>query len=232
MTALATKPLTASSIAERLSTNNREEQHFLLADISWKSYVAIGKALADRPALRLTYDRGSLEFMTTSRKHEFFKKWLNRMIEIIAEELNRPIAPGGNMTFQREDLHRGLEGDECFWIEHEAHMRRKLTWDPESDPPPDLFLEIEVTRSLLNRIEMLAALRVAEVWVFDGISIRVLRLQADGTYQVQERSVVFPEVPMSELARFLDPPGSTDYLTAMREFRECLRQALGKPPKE
>jgi len=232
MTAVATKLPEARAQPTQPERAAPAEQHLLLPDVNWDSYVAIGAALADRPALRLTYDRGSLEFMTTSRAHEFYKKWWNRIIEIIAEELNRPIAPGGNMTFQQADLHRGLEGDECFWIEHEAHMRRRLTWDPDVDPPPDLFLEIEVSRSLLDRLAILAALRVPEVWTFDGSVIRVLCFQADGTYQVQERSRFFSEVPLADLARFVDPNGSTDYLSAMRAFREWLRQVLGKPAGE
>ncbi len=224
MTAIASKPIPAP----RPQQETLEEQHFVLANVSWDSYLAIGAALADRPGLRISYDRGNVEFMTTSRKHEFFKKWWGRMIEIMAEELGRPIAPGGNMTFQRADLHRGLEGDECFWIEHELQMRRKLTWDPEIDPPPDLVLEIEISRSLLDRLAILAALKVVEVWAFDGTRVRIHRLRADGTYQVRAQSEIFPEVPLAEVVRFLDPKGTTDYLTAMRDFQKWLRRRLGR----
>jgi Uma2 family endonuclease len=206
-----------------------DEQHFLLTGVPWPSYIAIGAALADRGGLRITYDCGNLEFMTTSRLHERYKKWLNRFIETMAEELNRPIAPGGNMTFQREDLARGLEGDECYWIEHEAHMRTRDTWDPDTDPPPDLFVEIEVSRSLIDRLPICAALRIPEVWRFDGRSIRVHRLQADGTYVIGETSQVFPEVPLAEVVRFLNRAATLDYLTAVQEFRAWLRELLGKP---
>ncbi|HTU22705.1 MAG TPA: hypothetical protein VMG10_31990, partial [Gemmataceae bacterium] len=41
------------------------QQRLLLHDVSWDSYQAIGNALCNRPALRMTYDRGRLEFMTT-----------------------------------------------------------------------------------------------------------------------------------------------------------------------
>jgi hypothetical protein len=206
-----------------------DEQHLVLYNLSWESYLGIGLALSDRPALRLTYDRGTLEFMTTSRRHEFFKKWLNRFVETMAEELDRPIEPGGNMTFQRQDLARGLEGDECFWIEHEPEMRGKQTWDAGVDPPPDLFLEVEVSRTVVDRLAILAALEVPEVWTFDGTAIRVHHLQANGTYELADKSRFFPEIPLGELARFIGPEG-TDYLTAIRKFRAWVRQILGKPP--
>jgi Uma2 family endonuclease len=204
-----------------------EEQHFFLSDVSWESYLAIGSALADRPGLRITYDRGKLEFMTTSPRREFYKKLLDRFIATMAEELERPIAPLGNMTFECADL-RALEGDECYWIEHEPRMRGKISWDAQIDPPPDLALEIEVSRSVVDRLAIYAALRVAEVWTFDGATIKVRCLEPDGTYRECEKSRYFPEVPLDEIAGFLGPDPSKDFLTVVREFRAWLRQILGK----
>jgi Uma2 family endonuclease len=204
------------------------EQRFLLSDVDWQSYVLIGRALADRPGLRITYDRGSLELMTTSPKHEIYKQHLNRFVEIMAEELNRPFTTAGNMTFQKQQLERGMEPDDCFWLEHEPAMRGKLTWDPDVDPPPDLGLEIEISRSALGRMQIYAALRVPEVWCFDGRSLRVYRLHADGTYQHVTTSQVFPEVPVVDLLPFIVAIETTDILTNIRAFRGWLRGLIDK----
>ncbi len=161
--------------------------------------------------------------MTTSRRHELYKKHLARFIEIMAEELNRPFDTAGNMTFQKETLARGLEADDCFWFEHEAAMRGKLTWDANADPPPDLGLEIEVSRSVLNRMGIYAALRVPEVWRFDGQSLKVHRLQADGSYQQQAGSQIFPGIPLDELVRFVNLAQTTDLLSVIRAFRQWIR---------
>src|SRR5262249_49171972 len=125
------------------------------------------------------------------------------------------IEPGGNMTFQREDLEKGLEGDNCWWIEHEEQVRCKLTWDPAVDPPPDLLLEIEVSR--MARMTIYAALRVPQVWCFDGKSLRVYLLQPAGTYLQANASPTFPGIPVAEIVRFLQP--EKDYLTVQSEFR-------------
>jgi Uma2 family endonuclease len=204
------------------------EQRFLLHGICWSSYIAIGEALLDRPALRLTYDRGALEFMTTSPRHEIYKKWLSRLIEILGEEFNHPQITAGNMTFQKEDLARGLEADDCFWIAHEVPMRGKLTWDSKSDPPPDLAVEIEVSRSALDRIGIYAALGIPEVWCFDGSTLRVLCLQADGGYGPTTQSQFFSSIPAGELARFVTLAETADNLTVVRQFRSWVRQVLGK----
>src|SRR5262249_3661266 len=186
-------------------------------------------ALANRPGLRLTYDRGNLEFMSTSFKREVYKKHLGHFIEILAEELNRSFTTAGNMTFQREDLERGMEPDDCFWFQHEPQMRCKLTWEPLVDPAPDLGLEIEISRSILNRLAICAALGIGEIWCTDGESLRVLRLQPDGTYQKVARSQIFPEVPVERIMDFLAATETTELLTVIRDFRAWVRQLPKQP---
>lgn len=167
--------------------------------------------------------------MSTSPRHERFKRWLGRFVETIAEELNQPIVPGGSMTFQREDLDRGFENDDCFWIANEAAVREKLTWEPADDPPPDVALEIEVSRSALNRMAIFAAFRIPEVWCYDGEELRIHLLQADGTYLLSGRSLAFPSIPVKELVRFFPPAGSSDYLTAVAAVRAWVRSLIKKP---
>lgn len=224
-----------SAVGQQAPSQNRtprngasQAQYLLLPRLSWQGYLTIGVALADRPALRITYDGRDLEIMTTSFEHEYYKKCLSRLIETLAEELNRPHVSGGNMTFQREELVRGLEADDCFWIEHEPQMRGKKTWDPTTDPPPDLVTEIEISRSALDRLAIFAALRVPEVWCFDGDALRVYCLETDQTYRLSDHSPTFPMVPLAEIARFLNPSEATDNLTLLRAFRARIRELLGK----
>jgi len=205
------------------------EQFFVLHDVSWDEYIAIGRLLADRPGLRITYDRGTLEFMSTSPKHERYKRWLGRFVETIAEELEKPIMPGGSMTFQREELERGFEPDDCFWIANEIAVRDKLTWEPDKDPPPDVGLEIEVSRSAIGRMNIFAAFRIPEIWRYDGQELRIYLLQSDGTYQLSERSLAFPSIPVKELVRFFPTVEGTDYLSAVKAVRAWVRSLLNKP---
>jgi Uma2 family endonuclease len=206
----------------------RDEQRFVLPNVSWDEYVKIGELFADRPALRLTYDRGRLELLTTSPRHEFYKHWLGRFMEAIAGELKKPIAPGGSMTFQRQDLERGFEPDNCYWIENEKAMRGKLTWEPTKDPSPDLMIEIEVTRSALARMNIFAAFRVSEIWCYDGEHLQIFVLQPDGTNQRSECSLAFPSIPVQELIRFF-PTETTDYFSAVATVREWVRSQINKP---
>jgi Uma2 family endonuclease len=204
----------------------------LLHGLTWQDYLEIGRILRDRPALRLTFDQGTLEIMTTSQEHEKYKSWLGRLIEILAEEARLRIEPGGNMTFQSEDLEKGLEGDNCWWIEHEEQVRGKLVWDSNVDPPPDLVLEIEVSRAAVARMPIYAALKVPEVWCFDGRSLRVYVNDSVGSYRLLDGSPIFPGIPIADLVPFAIPRKDKDYLSVIREFRTWVRAQLRKTGKK
>lgn len=206
----------------------QSEQRLVLEDVTWQQYEAIGEILRDRPALRITYDRGTLEFMTTSPLHEILKMRLGRLLETLCEEFNLPLEPRGNMTFKREDLEKGLEPDQCYWITHEHQVRGKKTYDPKSDPPPDVVIEIEVSRGSKRRMGIYAAMGVPEVWRFDGESLVSCVLQSSGIYQAFDRSPTFPPVPLMELIRFMMPNSAEDYLSQVREFRKWIRGLTGK----
>ena len=203
-------------------------QRLVLHNVPWQSYVAIGAALSDRPGLRMTYDRGNLEFSTTSPEHEIYKKRLGRLLEVLAEECGLRVEPLGNMTMRREELERGLEPDECFWIANEPHMRARLDWDPKRDPPPDLVIEIEISRSALDRMGIYAALRVPEVWRCDGATLQAHLLQSDGLWRASETSPTFPKIPLAGIVPFLQPSETVGYLSMIRAFRAWVREQLAR----
>ena len=68
----------------------------------------------------------------------------------------------GSFTLKRRNVKRGLEPDRCYYTRNAAAVRGKRKIDLQKDPPPDLALEIEVSRRLLDRIEIYKELRVPE----------------------------------------------------------------------
>ena len=220
------QPLIAPPMAGRWTVP--ESQRFVLRNVPWQCYVAIGDALPDRPGLRMTYDRGSLEFLTTSPEHEIYKKRMGRLLETLVEECGLLVEPIGAMTMRREELERGLEPDECFWIANEPHMRAQLTWDPTRDPPPDLVIEIEISRSALDRMAIYAALGVPEVWRCDGAILRAHLLQPNGSWLASETSPTFPKIPLAGVVAFLQPSETVDYLSMIRAFRAWIREQLAQ----
>jgi len=193
-------------------------QRLVLSGIDWPTYKAMSDLLAERN-VRLTYDRGNLEFMTLSPEHEHDNKLLARFVEALTEELDIDIASFGSMTCRREELARGLEPDECYWIAHEPQVRGRTSIDLDVDPPPDLALEIEITRNIIDRLPLCAALRVPEVWRWDGVQLRVLLLGPDGQYTPAERSAAFPFLALAEFASFLTTADAQSETKLVRAFR-------------
>jgi Uma2 family endonuclease len=200
-------------------------QRLVLHGIPWSSYDAISRLL-ERRYLRITFDRGSLEIMTIGLEHEFPKRLLGRFIEMLTFVLHIAIHSGGSTTLRRQLLDRGLEPDECCWIQNERRIRGKRKFDIESDPPPDLAVEIDITSSSLDRMGFDAAMRVPEVWRYDRDGLSVRHLGADGMYRAKRRSRAFPFLPLDEIERFLRQGQTGDETTLLHSFHDWVRDTL------
>ena len=105
-------------------------------------------------------------------------------------------------------------------------MRGKRQLDLDRDPPPDLVVEVDVTRTSLDRLKIFAALGVPEVWRSTGRSLQFLHLQADGTYQARTTSRSFPTLTVSSVAQFLKEARTADKTAWIRSFRAFVREKL------
>ena len=123
MTVATSNPTANGTLLSAYSADALEHQRFMLQGLRWPQYVTISDALPEWPRLRLTYDRGNLELMAPSWNHEWWKRRFGLVIPILGVELDLDIQGGGSTTFRREDLERGLEPDECFYVEHAAAVR-------------------------------------------------------------------------------------------------------------
>ncbi|MCY3022142.1 MAG: Uma2 family endonuclease [Planctomycetota bacterium] len=204
-------------------TQDKAAHSVVLHGVSWKLYEALVDELSEQHVF-LTYDRGTLEIMSPLPKHEYYKKVLGRWIELLGIELGLNVRGGGSTTFRRENLERGLEPDECFWIASEAVIRDKIDLDFTVDPPPDLAIEIDVTSRLLDRQSIYAALGVPELWRCDGASLRVYVLQPRGTYRLSNKSPSFPSLPLGEFHAFLHKPAGMSEGEWVRTFRRWARK--------
>jgi len=66
-------------------------------------------------------------------------------VNVLAEELEIDIEGGGSTTFRRQDLARGFELDECFYIQHAELGRGENQIDLAQDPHPTLLSIIDIT---------------------------------------------------------------------------------------
>jgi Uma2 family endonuclease len=200
------------------------ESRFVIYGLDWKGYDTL-LGLLEYRGVRLTYDRGNVELMTTSQEHEQFSYLLGLVVDILTGELYLRRISVGRMTWRREILDRGLEADNCYYLANAPRVRGKKL-DLSVDPPPDLAIEVEISRSALDRMGIYAALRVPEIWRYDGETLRIEVLQPDGTDAVSETSLAFPFLPLDEVVRFLQQGETMDHAEWERTFRAWVRAEL------
>jgi Uma2 family endonuclease len=200
----------------------------VLQGISWDVYESLLAQLERvRQRIYLTYDRGTLEIMPPSPFHEKYKTIIARLIETLSLELNIPIVSLGSTTFKREDLERGLEPDECYYVQHAARMSNRFELDMQVDPPPDLAVEMDYTHHAVDRDAVYGALGVPEIWQYDGNRLIASRRNDSGEYEPTETSVAFPFLLISDIARFVQMSRTAGEHAAVIAFRDWVRQTKG-----
>jgi Uma2 family endonuclease len=202
------------------------ERRVVLENIRWATYEALLGDLGPHPGKRLVYDRGLLEIMTTSPFHEHIKTLLHDFVRIITLELGVAIFSLGQATWKRKDLERGFEPDGCYYLGNEAVPQATDEIDLDTAPPADLVVEVDISRSSVNRRALYAAFGIRELWLFDGERIRFYKLRRDAKYVAIARSLAFPFLLSDDLDRFLAMRSTMDETRLMRAFRDWVRERI------
>lgn len=189
-----------------------------LGGVSWDEYERL-MAYRDghRTGLRMAFDGGRLLLMPTGRRHERWKCLIARLLSTFALAADLPLIACGGMTVRRPTLAKGLEPDVCYYVQRAAEMLAVRDADFEVDPPPDLAIEVEMTRGAAGKLPIYAGLGVPEVWRWDGDRLTVLLLTA-GEYAEAPASRAVPGLPPDVLAGFLRRAGTVPDTALCREL--------------
>jgi len=193
----------------------------VLRGVSWAFYQQM-LAEAGGGHTRFTFDQGNLEIMSPSPRHEAVKTILARLIEAYADEMDIEMEGFGSATFGREDLQKGLEPDECYYVQNVNAVKGRQEFDFSVDPPPDLAIGIDISPPDVARQPIYSALGVPEIWKYDGNQIRFLQRTPEGRYVAADRSFAFVGLLASELNRFLQialVEGQSAAVRALRAWR-------------
>ncbi len=178
------------------------EARVILKGVSWSTFKALMADIGEDRSCRIAYDQGILEIMVPYEQHEEPKILISSFVEALADELEIEIRQLGSLTLEREDLTRAVEPDTCFYIQNESKVRGKNI-DLPNDPPPDLVVESDYTRSSLNKFNIYASLGVPELWRYRKQMLQVYQL-VEGNYQVNDKSIAFPFLPIAEVPRLIE----------------------------
>ena len=95
--------------------------------------------------------------------------------------------------------------------------------DLRVDPPPDLVLEVDITRSSIPKLPIYAALGVPEAWLCKLESLEVLRLDAQGEYEACKGSVELRRFSLGVAAKLLAERTGKSDTAVIREFVRAIK---------
>lgn len=194
----------------------------VVPQVSWEQYEDLLEDLVDRPGVRISYDEGRLEVMSPSAEHEEHKEFILRIAQTLSEELGLPLETRGSTTWKRRTMRKGVEPDTCFYVTNACRVIGKRKIDLESDPPPDIVVEIDATSESLDKFSIYAALGVAEIWRYDGVRIQMYGLK-EGAYVGAAGSRFFPGFTSAMLLEFLELSKTQGQTESLKLFRQRLR---------
>ncbi|MBW4623167.1 MAG: Uma2 family endonuclease [Cyanosarcina radialis HA8281-LM2] len=199
------------------------EKRVIFNHLNWQAYQQILHALGQTRSARLTYDRGRLEISMPLESHEFARELIGLFIRILVVEMGLKIKSMGSTTLDREDLNRGSEPDNAYYIQNQPRVAGKKV-DLKQDPPPDLVVEVDITHSDIDKPALYASMGVLEFWRYNGRVWRIYQLQGQ-QYQEVENSPTFPWVSKEKLYEFL-AQAEQDEVEAEKSFRTWVREQL------
>jgi Uma2 family endonuclease len=180
------------------------EGRVLLRNVSWQTYERLIEEREERPVPRFFYDRGVMEIMSPSKRHETMSRVVASLVEEIAVEMGLDFESAGSTTFKNEGMARGFEPDECFYFGENIELVRgkdDIALDA-GDPAPDLVVEVDITSPSIRKFPIYAGLGVSEVWLHDGERLSILTLQ-NGKYAEASESAFLPSVTEEILTKFV-----------------------------
>ena len=146
---------------------------------TWSDYQTLLESRGERCIPKIKYRSKEILLMSpTSPGHGRKANLVAYAIKTILEYLEQPFEAFTPMTISLPRI-AGFEPDYCFYINNYefAIGRDRIDW--ETEPPPDLAIEVDVTS--YTEIDDYLPYRIPEVWIIKSDRILIYQY-ADGEY--------------------------------------------------
>ncbi|KAM3098081.1 Uma2 family endonuclease [Phormidesmis sp. 146-35] len=188
---------------------------------TWQDYQKLCQQRGDGSIPRIKYHNGEVSLMSPLPIHGRDAHLIAQIVITLLDHNDReydaftPVT----MTLPEES---GIEPDYCFYIDNWQAVSGKKRIDWQTDPPPDLVIEIDVTS--YSEINDYLPYRVPEVWLFKQQKLLIYQLQ-NSTYQLQTQSRYFPNIDLeSTIAQCLQIAYDRNTSAAIRDLRQQLNR--------
>ena len=226
---LAVAPRSVPTLEDLYQLTSKPDERVVIRGVDWAFYEQLADSIPDRCSIRVDYDGKDVEIMSPGLVHDDAKGLFGQLVEAIAQVLEIPYRNSGQTTWKRPEIARGLEADESYFFRTEkldavAASKARGSLDIADYPNPDLGIEVDMSPPKIDRPGIYAALKVAEVWRFDGErqELVIERLEDDGTYRAVDRSSFLP-VSAAEIRRWVVEEDCHDQSAWARRLRAWVR---------
>jgi Uma2 family endonuclease len=190
--------------------------------VGWYDYEELLEAVGEASSLRISFDNGTLQIMTLSQRHEKYATLIERMVDRMSSFLRVKILFYGSATMRKRQKQKGVEPDACFYVQNASLVGTKDEIDFNTDPPPDVVVEIDLHHDSISKFPIYAALGVPEFWRFDGNILTIYHL-IEARYQPSESSESLPLLTGAVLTEFLARTSKEDQYDILLAFEEWLK---------
>ncbi|MCI0421608.1 MAG: Uma2 family endonuclease [Acidobacteria bacterium] len=212
-------PITSyGSLVEQLP----EDSTLTLRNVSWKEYEELLEAVGTAMHLRISYDEGTLQIMTISSQHESYADLIQNFVRLYTLRLGMKLRSFGSATMKKASESKGSEPDTCFYVQNAEIIGNRKEIDFATDPPPDVVVEVDIQHDSRSKFPIYAALRVPELWRYDGQALNIYQLR-ESDYLPCPASLALPLLTPELLGGFLARTQKEDENAVLLAFEEWLK---------
>lgn len=191
---------------------------------TWQDYQQLCQQRGDGSIPRIKYRTGEVLLMSPLPKHGRDAHLIAHVITTLLDHTGREYDAFTPVTMELPE-ESGIEPDYCFYIDHWQAVSGKERIDWNTDPPPDLVLEIDVTS--YSDVNDYLPYRVPEVWLFRKNQLFVYQLQ-DTEYFAQTQSQCFPDINLQDVVfQCIQIAYARNTSAPIRELKQRLTSRLG-----
>jgi Uma2 family endonuclease len=159
---------------------------------TWQEYQQLAQQRSDRANPRIKYRQGEVLLMSPMAAHGRDASLLADVAKALLDYQDREYDSFTPVTMELPE-ESGIEPDFCFYIDNWQAVSGKQRIDWQTDPPPDLVIEVDVTS--YSDVADYLPYKVPEIWLWKKQVLKIYRLQ-DGAYVLQDWSELAPSIAL------------------------------------
>jgi Uma2 family endonuclease len=190
---------------------------------TWQDYQKLCDQRGNGSIPRLKYANGEILLMSPLLEQARNASLISDMARVLLDRNRQEYDAFTSITMTLPE-ENGIEPDSCFYIDNWQAVSGKKRIDWQTDPPPDLVIEIDVTS--YSDVQDYLPYRVPEIWLYKKGKLLIYQLQG-AAHQLQDYSRYFPGFDLAgAIVRCMEVAYDRNTSAAIRDLRQQLKLKL------